>query len=83
MAVKDTMEGEILHLLVDNGDLIKLDEALEKWAFKDYKSLIRFSVSMLLLAEDKSIAIKMKGSQREIRPAEDLIRASEVESETT
>ncbi len=75
MAIRDTIQDdEKLHLIIDNGDLDKLDQALDKWSFKDYQSLIRFSVSLLLLTEDKSISIKMKGSQTEIRPAQELIK---------
>ena len=74
MAIKDLIqEDDKLHLVIDNGDLLKLDEALSKWAFKDYQSLMRFSVSLLLLAEDKSISIKMNGIQTEIQPASDLL----------
>jgi hypothetical protein len=79
MAIKHKKESGILHLSVDNGDLEKLEKALEKWSFKDYQSLIRFSVSVLLLAEDKSIAIKMQGMQKEIQPAQDLLKSSEAE----
>jgi hypothetical protein len=73
MAIRDTLQEEKLHLIIDNGDLVKLDQALAKWSFKDYQSLIRFSVSLLLLTEDKSISIKMKGAQTEIQPAADLL----------
>jgi hypothetical protein len=74
MAIRDTIQDEKLHLIIDNGDLDKLDQVLDKWSFKDYQSLIRFSVSLLLLTEDKSISIKMKGSQTEIRPASELLK---------
>jgi hypothetical protein len=77
MAVKDTLEGKVLHLLVDNGDLDKLDDALNKWGFKDYQSLMRFCVSVLLLAEDNSIGMKTKGTIREIQPAADLLQEKE------
>jgi hypothetical protein len=79
MAIKDKMEERVLHLYIDNGDLDKLEKVLEKWSFKDYQSLVRFSVSVLLLAEDKSIGIKMKGMQKEIQPASDLLKSSEVD----
>lgn len=78
MAIRDNIEeGEKLHLIIDNGDLDKLDQALNKWSFKDYQSLIRFSVSLLLITEDKSISIKMKGLQKEVQPVADLIREVE------
>jgi hypothetical protein len=73
MAIRDAVQDEKLHLIIDNGDLDKLDLVLDKWSFKDYQSLIRFSVSLLLLTEDKSISIKMKGLQKEVQPAADLL----------
>ena len=73
MAIKDIMKEEKLELTIDNGDLVKLRQALDKWSFKDYQSLMRFSVSLLLLAEDFSVSIKMKGTQREIQPAPELL----------
>ncbi len=77
MAVKDHMKNDKLQLDIDNGDLVKLKQALEKWSFKDYQSLIRFSVSVLLLAEDKSISIKLKGIQKEIQPAPEILKQEE------
>ncbi len=76
MAIKDKMDGAALQLCVDNGDLEKLKQAIEKWEFKDYQSLIRFSVSLLLLTENKSITIKMKGVQTDIQPAIDLLKSN-------
>jgi hypothetical protein len=74
MAIRDLIEEDNkLHLVIDNGDVDKLDQALNKWSFKDYQSLIRFSVSILLLAEDKSISIKMNGIQTNIQPAPELL----------
>jgi hypothetical protein len=74
MAIRDTIEEDNkLHLIIDNGDVDKLDQVLNKWSFKDYQSLMRFSVSILLLAEDKSISIKMNGMQTKIQPAPDLL----------
>ena len=74
MAIRDIIEEDNkLHLIIDNGDVDKLDQALSKWSFKDYQSLMRFSVSILLLAEDKSISIKMSGMQTKIQPAPELL----------
>lgn len=78
MGIKDEKEGAMLHLHIDNGDLDKLQQAMEKWSFKDYQSLIRFSVSILLLTENKSISIKMNGTQKDIQPASDLLKQDEV-----
>jgi hypothetical protein len=34
---------DVLELAIDNGDKEKLDQALKKWQFKDYQSLLRFT----------------------------------------
>jgi hypothetical protein len=77
MAVKSKQEGEKLILEIDNGDLTKLDDALQKWNFKDYQSLLRFSVSMLILNEDRSFSIKRNGEQKSVVPASDLLKEGE------
>lgn len=74
MAVKSKKEGNKLILEIDNGDLVKLDEVMEKWSFKDYQSLLRFSISVLILSENKSISIKLEGRQQDITPASDLLK---------
>jgi len=74
MAVKSKKVNEKLELEIDNGDLTKLDEAMTKWAFKDYESLLRFSISLLILNEDKSFSIKMDGTQSDVVPAPDSIK---------
>jgi hypothetical protein len=73
MAIKDTKEGEILTLKIDNGDLKKFDEILKKWKFKDYQSFLRFAASLFILNEDHSISIKMNGQLTEIQPVADLL----------
>jgi hypothetical protein len=77
MPIRDKEENSILQLTIDNGDLTKLKEALEKWSFKDYQSLLRFSISVLLLNEGQSISIKTKGFSREVKPAPDLLKPTE------
>ena len=55
--------------------LVKLNEVLEKWSFKDYQSLLRFSISLLLLNEEKYITIKLDGEKKDLVPSKDLIKA--------
>lgn len=75
MAVRDTKNPDnTLTLHIDNGDLSKLDEVLRKWSFKDYQSLFRFAISVLILTDDKAISIKMNGLEKSITPARDLLK---------
>ncbi len=74
MAVKSVSQDNKLILEIDNGDLAKLNEVMEKWSFKDYQSLLRFSVSILLLNEAKSFGLKIDGTQQEIIPAKELLK---------
>ncbi len=75
MAITSRNEENKLILDVDNGDLVKLNEVLEKWSFKDYQSLLRFSISLLLLNEEKYITIKLDGEKKDLVPSKDLIKA--------
>ena len=77
MAVKSIKEGNILKLEIDNGDLEKLDQVADKWRFKDYQSLLRFAISILILSEEKSVTIKKDGVQKNLIPAADLIKDAE------
>ena len=68
MAVKSKEEGQKLILEINYGDLTKLKEAMQKWGFKDYQSLLRFGVSLLLLAEDNFFIIRMNGVLEKVAP---------------
>jgi hypothetical protein len=74
MAVKSKKDGSKLILELDNGDISKLEEAMEKWNFKDHQSLIRFMVSMLILNEGKSFSLRIDGRQQDIIPSADLLK---------
>jgi len=74
MAVKEKQEEGKLTLEFDNGDLQKLNEAMSKWNFKDYQSLARFAVSILLINEGKTFAVTEKGKTSELAPAKELIK---------
>jgi hypothetical protein len=75
MAITSKNEENKLILDIDNGDLVKLNEVLEKWSFKDYQSLLRFSISLLLLNEENYITIKLDGEKKDLIPSKDLIKA--------
>ncbi|HDV5783367.1 TPA: hypothetical protein RJD83_000279 [Legionella pneumophila] len=74
MAVKSQEKEDKLILEIDNGDLSKLNDVMEKWGFKDYQSFMRFAVSILLLNEEKSVGIKLDGLKQDIAPASDLLK---------
>lgn len=77
MSVKDKTSENKLILEIDNGDLDKINKAMEKWAFKDYQSLLRFAISVFILSDDNSISMKMDGTQQTITPAPDFLKPSE------
>lgn len=77
MAVKDQKTNNKLILEIDNGDLEKLDKALNKWNFKDYQSLLRFAVSVFILSDNNSISMQMDGVQQTITPAPDFLKSDE------
>jgi hypothetical protein len=74
MAVKGKNEGQKLILEIDNGDLTKLEDVIKKWSFKDYQSFFRFAISLLILNEEKSVSIKVDGTQQTFAPASDLLK---------
>lgn len=77
MSVKITNNSkEKLELSIDNGDREKLDEAMKKWGFRDYQSLLRFTSSVLLLTEDKSLWIEESEGMKKIAPSDDLVNKS-------
>jgi hypothetical protein len=75
MAVIPTQTDNKLTLSIDNGDLTKMEEVLEKWGFKDIQSFWRFSVSILLETEDKALWIKAKGEAVAVAPAKHSLKS--------
>ncbi len=74
MAVKIlTQTNQNLDLRLDNGDLSKLNDVINKWNFKDYQSFFRFAISILLVTEDKFLAILENGEVNPIKPASDYL----------
>ena len=81
MSVKiqnNSADKEVLELAIDNGDKEKLDQALKKWQFKDYQSLLRFTTSVILVTQDKSLWIVEEegGELKNIAPSDELINKS-------
>lgn len=69
MSVIATRDNQGLTLCIDNGDLTKMDEAIQRWKFKDEQAFLRFCVSALLSSEDTKIGIIEKGALIPIIPA--------------
>ena len=61
-------------LELDNGDLAKFKDVMEKWCFADHQSLMRFAISILFLAENKHVSIKLDGVEQTLIPSKDLLR---------
>ena len=81
MSVKiqnNSADKEVLELAIDNGDKEKLEQALKKWQFKDYLILLRFTTSVLLVTQDKSLWIVEEegGELKNIAPSDELINQS-------
>jgi uncharacterized ferredoxin-like protein len=74
MAVKSKEEKDRLILELDNGDMSKFNEVMEKWAFKDHQSFLRFAMSIFLLSEDNVISIKSDGIKQDFAPVHDLLK---------
>lgn len=74
MPVKSKEESDKLILEIDNGDLSKLKDVMDKWSFKDYQSFMRFAVSIFLLSDDNSISIKADGIRQDFAPVSDLLK---------
>lgn len=74
MSVKSKKYKDKLTLEIDNGDLLKMEEVLRRWNFKDEQSFWRFSISLLLQTEDKALWIKSNGSPIAIAPATHSIK---------
>lgn len=73
MALKASDDNGELTLTLDKGDREKLNQSLHEWGFKDYQSLIRFVVSVLLVSEDKTLWITKNSLPSHIRPASHLV----------
>ncbi len=71
--IDNQTEKEII-LKIDNGDLTKMNEVIQKWNFKDIQSFWRFSISILLQTEGKKLWIQENGNPILIAPADHSIK---------
>lgn len=71
---KDGEDAGKLTLEIDNGDLAKLNKVISTWGFRDYQSFLRFAVSIMLITEDKFLAIQADGEKKSIKPAADYLK---------
>jgi hypothetical protein len=74
MAVIGNKKNNSLSLEIDNGDLQKLDEVINKWKFVDYQSFMRFTVSIMLKTERNILYIDVNNHPQGIIPADHLIK---------
>lgn len=74
MAVRSRDENNKCIWEIDNGDLEKLRECMNKWSFLDEQSMLRFAVSLLLKAEGGEVTIKINGEPQRIAPADELLK---------
>ena len=65
-----------LVLDINNGELTKLKEVIEKWKFKDEQCFMRFVISILLESEQNSIGIWENGNLTLVEPAIHSIKES-------
>lgn len=72
----DSGVGEFT-LRFTNGDVEKFNQVMAKYNFVDAQALIRFAVSIMLVAEDKVIKIKQEGNIVNVEPADHSIKKEE------
>lgn len=73
MAVSAKKSNQKLTLEIDNGDLLKIEEVIKKWSFKNEQAFLRFAVSLLIETEDKDLWIKSNGEPTRVEPADHSI----------
>ena len=70
--IKDN-ENEALQLEITNGDKTKMEEVINKWGLKDIQSFWRFSICLLLSAENNGIWIEINGNPSKVGPVDSLL----------
>ena len=73
MAVNAAKENNKLKLELDNGDLVRFEEVIKAWNFKNEQAFLRFVVSLLIETEDKSLWMKSNGEITKVEPADHSI----------
>jgi len=74
MSVISEEKDDKLILEIDNGDLTKFKQALDLWNLKDAQSFWRFTVSILIEAQDQNMWIKSEGEAIQVVPADHSLR---------
>lgn len=68
-------DGETaVQLVINNGDLEKINQVIEKWNFRDYQSFIRFAVSIMLVTKSTSITIQTDTGATPVVPNPSLLK---------
>ena len=76
MTVTSNEDQGVLTLTVNNGELDVLKKCVDKWGFKDYPSFLRFAISIIGDADDKTVWIKSKGVAQPVFPARNYLKDS-------
>ena len=72
---------EMLLLEITNGDKTKMEEVIKKWGLKDIQSFWRFSISLLLSAENNGIWVEINGNPSKVGPVDSLLAGKNDQSE--
>jgi hypothetical protein len=70
-------QDQKITLSIDNGDLKGLNEVIEQYDFKDEEAAIRFSLLVLLKAEDNAVWIKENGVPTRYVPTDKQLKPKE------
>jgi len=74
MAVIATEKDNELFLKIDNDDLTKMKEVLERWKFKNEQAFLRFAFGLLIATEDKALWIKFNREPIKVEPTDHSIK---------
>lgn len=64
---------------LSNGDKMAIEEAMQRWHFKDVESLIKFALAVLIKAENGKLSAQVEGSQINLIPSDSLLSGKTVE----
>nr|DAI44149.1 MAG TPA: hypothetical protein [Caudoviricetes sp.] len=74
--ISEERKEDTLTITLTNGDIDLFNQAIEKYNFIDGQAMLRFALSLLIIAEDKEIKINKGGMLVDIAPNKDLIKKS-------
>lgn len=83
--IDDDPEKPKAQLVIDNGDLAALEDAISKWQFKDEASMLRFMVAILRESNEQHVVYVTGkgGKQIAFAPAEKLLNTDSRDKEAT